>query len=136
MANSLHGSQDQQAILDKIFCLEMDRQARPVDLRVQETRKNHFVPPVPMRIVECVERAGAMSALGLILAIHRQLTMRRCDSTPLNAAIWRAAGSPSKKRREAILRNLAKLPEVFLLYKARSRQGFYRVARGELWANN
>ena len=74
-----------------------------------------------------------MTAMGLILAIHRQLTMRRRDSTPLNAAIWRAAGSPSKKRKEVILRNLAKVPDVVLLQKVRSRRGYYRVARGELW---
>jgi hypothetical protein len=104
-----------------------------VDLGKVTTRAHHFVPPVPIGILECVEQAGAMTAMGLILAIHRQLAMRKCDVTPLNAAIWRAAGSPSKKRKEVILRNLAKVPEVVIVQKERSRRGYYRVARGKLW---
>ncbi len=36
----------------------------------------------------------------------------------------RAAGLPSKKRREVVLRNLLKVPEVFLLHKARNRGDF------------
>jgi hypothetical protein len=117
---------------DKLLCRELDRQARLVDAG-RASRQNHFVPPLPLRILERVEQSGAMAAMGLILAIHRQLIMRKRDSTPLNAAIWRAAGSPSKKRKEVILRNLARVPEVFVLEKAPSRQGYYRVARGALW---
>jgi hypothetical protein len=133
MGIEFKSSVDRQAILDKLTCAELDCHARLVDLGKVTTRADHFVPPLPLRVLECVEQAGAMTAMGLILAIHRQLTMRKCDVTPLNAAIWRAAGSPSKKRKEVILRNLAKVPEVIALHKTRSRQGYYRVARGELW---
>jgi hypothetical protein len=133
MSNRVHSPVDQESILDKLFCAELDHGAQSVDLGKVLTRKNHFVPPVPIRILERVEQSGAMTAMGLILAIHRQLTMRKRDSTPLNGAIWRTAGSPSKKRKEVILRNLAKVPDVFVLQKVRSRQGYYRVVRGELW---
>jgi hypothetical protein len=133
MSIEFNTSANQQTILDKLTCAELDHHARLVDLGKVTTRAHHFVPPVPIRILECVEQVGAMTAMGLILAIHRQLAMRKCDATPLNAVIWRAAGSPSKKRKEVILRNLAKVPEVIVLHKTRSRRGYYRVARGELW---
>ena len=124
---------NQQPIRDKLLCAELDRDAQFIDHSKVVPQPNHFIPPVPIRILERVEQAGAMTAMGLILAIHRQLTTSRRDSTPLNAAIWRAAGLPSKKRKEGILRNLAKVPDVVVLQKARSRRGYYRVARGGLW---
>ena len=133
MSRRVRISGNQQPIRDKLLCAELDRDAQFIDHSKVVPRPNHFIPPVPIRILERVEQAGAMTAMGLILAIHRQLTTSRRDSTPLNAAIWRAAGSPSRKRKEVILRNLAKVPDVVLLQKVRSRRGYYRVARGELW---
>jgi hypothetical protein len=111
----------------------MDLRAQTVALGQPTISRTSFVPRLPVSVIERVEQSGAMTAMGLVLAIHRQMAMRRRQSTPLNAAIWKAAGSPSKKRREVILRNLAKIPDVFVLQRSRSLQGFYRVERGELW---
>jgi hypothetical protein len=118
---------------EQLLTAELERHAERVDLGKLTASASPYVPKFPVAILERVEQAGAMTAMGLILAIHRQLAMRKCESTPLNAAIWKAAGSPSKKRREVILRNLANVPDVLVLEEARSQQGHYRVARGELW---
>ncbi|MDI9848656.1 hypothetical protein QM467_11375 [Rhodoblastus sp. 17X3] len=126
---------NEHAILEQVLTAELDCHAERVDLEKAPVAASRYVPKIPVAIIECVEQAGAMTAMGLILAIHRQLAMRKSDSTPLNAAIWKAAGSPSKKRREVILRNLAKVPDVFVLQQERSQQGHYRVGRGELWTN-
>jgi hypothetical protein len=124
---------NERASLEQLLTAELDRQAERVDLRKIVVPASRYVPKIPVAVLERVEQAGAMTAMGLILAIHRQLAMRKCDSTPLNAAIWKAAGSPSKKRREVILRNLAKVPNVVVLEQERSQQGYYRVGRGALW---
>jgi hypothetical protein len=123
----------QRANLDKLLAIELDRDAKLVEIESARSSPTQFVPRIPVEIVERVEQAGAMTAMGLILSIHRQLAMRRCFSTPLNAAVWRAACSPSKKLREVILGNLAKVPEIFVLERTRSLQGHYRVAKGALW---
>jgi hypothetical protein len=126
-------NRQQQAARDKLLAAELDHHAQPVVVGQFKRSAARFIPRVPVAVVERLEQAGAMTAMGLILAIHRQLVMRRCESTPLNAAVWKAAGMPTKKRREVILRNLAKVADVIVLQEARSRQGRYRVARGELW---
>ena len=118
---------------DAQLAAKMNLCAQTVVLGQLTRSTTHFVPRLPASIIARVEQSGAMTAMGLVLAIHRQLAMRKRDSTPLNAVIWKAAGSPSKKRREVILRNLAKIPDVFVLERSRSLQGFYRVERGELW---
>ena len=77
--------------------------------------------------------AGAEKALPVVLAIHRQLRMTRREWTPLNSAIWKAAGAPSPKARAAILRKLHGLSGVIRLDAHRTVTSHYRVARGDLW---
>ena len=92
-----------------------------------------FVPPLPLQIVISIVEAKAEKALPLILAIHRQLHMTKRETTPLNAAVWRAAGSPSARNRESIIRRLKALPGIIGLDKARTTTSHYRVSRGSDW---
>jgi hypothetical protein len=59
--------------------------------------------------------------------------MTKREETPLNEAIWKCAGSPSSKRREAILRKLKAVAHVIRLNATRTRTSHYSVSRGELW---
>jgi hypothetical protein len=92
-----------------------------------------FVPAIPLAVLQAVVRAHAEKALPLILAIHRQLQMTRRKSTPINAAVWDAAGNPTGKRRAAILRKLKSVPPVVVVVPARTPVSYYRAARGPLW---
>ena len=65
-----------------------------------------FVPAFPLAVLQAVAQARAEKALPLILAIHRQLQMSSREWTPINAAVWTAAGRPAEKHRAAILRKL------------------------------
>jgi hypothetical protein len=96
-------------------------------------RVGAFVPSFPLPILHAVVAARAEKALPLILAVHRQLRMTRREWTPLNAAIWKAAGSPGEKSRAAILRKLRGLPAVIRLELHRTVTTHFKVARGELW---
>ena len=88
-----------------------------------------FIPALPVHIVE----AKAEKALPLVLAIHRQLHMTKRETTPLNAAIWKAAGSPSPRERESIIRKLKALPGLVYFEIARTTTSHYRVGRGSDW---
>lgn len=96
-------------------------------------KQGSYIPPLPVQILQAVVAADAVIALPLILAIHRQLTMSGRSDTPLNRAIWQTAGSPSHKKRSAILRKLKAIPEIILLTEARTPVSRYRVARGSAW---
>lgn len=92
-----------------------------------------YVPNFPLSILHIIVEANAVIALPLVMAIYRQLRMKRCPSTPLTAAIWRASGSPSTKKREVILRKLKALPEIFHIEIQRTPNSYYRISFGEIW---
>jgi hypothetical protein len=95
-----------------------------------------YVPSLPLHIVLKIVESKAGKALPLVLAIHRQLHMAKRDSTPLNAAVWKAAGSPSTREKERIIAKLKGLPNVIVLEKARTTTSHYRVRRGSDWVDN
>ena len=95
--------------------------------------KAAYIPSFPARVLQAINDADAVIALPLILAIHRQLTMTKREETPLNEAIWKCAGSPSTRRREAILRKLKAVPHIIRLVGARTAATHYQVAKGEVW---
>ena len=92
-----------------------------------------YISAFPLQILQAVVAADAVIALPVILAVHRQLTMSGRSDTPLNESIWRTAGSPSHKKRSAILRKLRAVPEIIQLTEARTPVSRYRVARGAAW---
>lgn len=95
-----------------------------------------FIPSMPVSIVTEIVRQNAVAILPLVMAIHRQMTMKGKDDTPLNEAIWAIAGNPSSKQRETILRKLKSLPHIFELTAERTRNYHYRVKRGNFWSSN
>jgi hypothetical protein len=110
-----------------------DAELRRLESIVPRENNHHFIPKFPLAILQAVVDADAVIALPLMLAIHRQLVMTKKDDTPLNEAIWRSAGSPSHKRRAAILRKIKSLPGVIQITSARTVTYHYRVSRGGLW---
>ena len=66
-----------------------------------------FIPPLALHIVTSIVEAKAEKALPLVLAIHRQLYMTKRETTPLNVAVWKAAGSSSLRERVSIMRKLS-----------------------------
>ena len=102
-------------------------------LTVNSSTTNRYVPAFPLKIIQLIVEVKAEKVLPVVLAIHRQLHMTKRDETPLNAAIWKAAGSPSVKERENILKKLKNLPQIINIRKARTTTSHYRVARGSGW---
>ena len=119
------------AELDKLTDLELQR----LEIPARTTRQRHqaFVPMFPLSVLGAVVEAGAEKALPLLLAVHRQLKMTGREWTPLNAAIWKAAGNPSAKKRAAILSTLKKMPELVFIGLHRTTTTHYRVSKGPLW---
>ena len=98
------------------------------------SRTKHFIPAIPLRaVLACVE-GGCELALPLILAIHRQLTMTRREWTPLNKAIWEAAGNPPEKKRARILSVLKARPDLIMIRIQKTTTSHYEVAHGALWS--
>ena len=77
--------------------------------------------------------AKAEKALPLVLAIHRQLYMTKRETTPLNVAVWKAAGSPSSLERVSIMRKLKDFPGIIRLEKDRTTTSNYRVGLVSDW---
>ena len=116
--------------------LAMAETKQPKPKTINTIEVNAYVPLFPLRIVLNIVEAKAEKALPLVLAIHRQLHMAKRDSTPLNAAVWKAAGSPSPREKERILAKLKGLPNVIILERERTTTSHYRVSRGLDWAAN
>ena len=110
-----------------------DEELRRLEKSVTPT-KAAYIPGFPQSVIQALVDADAVAALPLVLAIHRQLAMTKRKETPLNDAIWRCAGSPSPKRREAILRKLKAIPRVIHITAARTATAHYCVGKGKAWA--
>ena len=120
--------------LDHLSDFELRKLERTSDGRPDVCAQ--FIPACPVRIIQAMVEADAAVALPLVLAIHRQLTSARREETPLNEAVWKIAGSPSARKREAILRKLKRLPELIVFRADRTPTSHYRVSEGRLWTNN
>jgi hypothetical protein len=108
---------------------EGGKQAKP------KTRKSkHFIPALPLGVVLGCVAGGYEVALPLILAIHRQLTMTGREWTPLNKAIWAAAGNPPEKKRAKILALLKEHPALIQIRPKKTTTSHYEVAYGKLWS--
>ena len=116
-------------------CLDTlsDKELRRLEKSSTPT-KSTYISAFPQSVIQAVVDADAVAALPLVLAIHRQLVVTRREETPLNEAVWKCAGSPSAKRREAILRKLKAVPHIIRLVGARTPTAHYRVAKGEAWS--
>src|SRR4029077_1665292 len=97
-------------------------------------QKEGFYPPLPVRVAVAVVAAKATKALPLILAIHRQLHMTKRRETPLNGAIWDAAGNPSPREKAAIIRKLKAVAEIIPLTTKQTSTSSYWVSKGSLWS--
>ena len=102
--------------------------------RIRTTKPDAYIPGFPLKVLLATVDADAVKALPLVLAIHRQLTMTRRQLTPLNGAIWKAAGNPSHKERETILAKIKMMPDVIRIECHRTATAHYRVGRGGLWS--
>ena len=116
--------------------LAMAETKQPKPKTINTIEVNAYVPLFPLRIVLNIVEAKAEKALPLVLAIHRQLHMTKRDSTPLNGAVWKAAGSPSTREKERIILKLKGLPNLIVLEKARTTTSHYRVGYGVEWVVN
>ena len=101
--------------------------------RPSKRQREGYVSAFPVRILPVIMKAKASRALGLVLAIHRQLHMTKRASTPLNGAIWDVIGRPSKPERNSLLKLLATIPEVICLSTDPAFGSHYRVSKGPLW---
>jgi len=98
------------------------------------SRAKHFIPALPLPVVPACVQGGCEIALPLVLAIHRQLTMTRREWTPLNKAIWTAAGNPPERKRTKILTALKGQPDLIHLRPKKTTTSHYEVAYGALWS--
>jgi hypothetical protein len=106
----------------------------PADMQPTLRRLKGYIPGFPLRILCAVVEAKAEKARPLVLAIHRQMVMTRESSIPLSGAIWDAAGSPGKRERVSVLRNLRKLRKIIRLTAKQTMFSYYRASYGPLWS--
>lgn len=92
-----------------------------------------FVPSVPVSAVTRCVQLGIEDALPLILAVHRQLSMKKAARTPLNKHVWAAAGAPPERKRARILSLLRKAPELIELHERKTASSHYDVGYGHGW---
>jgi len=113
--------------------IKLGKGQRSVTTPIKVGKSEHYVPAFPLSVIFSVVDGGLEKALPLILAIHRQLTMTKREWTPLNSAVWRAAGDPTTKEKEAILAKLKAAPGIIQFRVNRTRVSYYSVSKGTLW---
>ena len=93
-----------------------------------------FVPSFPARWLRVVEKANAHPALPLLLALHRQFSLRgNPSSILLTASVWATIGVNERVGRIRVLRHARQLPELLILNWASSFVAHFRVTRGPEW---
>ena len=112
------------------------KDTKPAKTAIHPTLRQEkgYVPSFPLRLIRAVVEAKAEKALPLVLAIHRQMVMTRQRSIPLSGAVWDAAGSPNRRERDTVLRNLRKLRKIYRLTVNKTMFSHYLVSQGPLWA--
>ena len=103
------------------------------ETKPKTSKAKHFIPALPLGVVLTCSAGGYEVALPLILAIHRQLTMTGREWTPLNIAIWAAAGDPPEKKRAKVLAALKEHPDLIQIRPKKTTTSHYEVAYGVLW---
>jgi hypothetical protein len=116
------------------FAIPEDFSLPEVKTKPKTSGAKHFIPALPLQIVKISVLAECEIALPLILTIHRQLTMTGREWTPLNKAIWDAAGNPPEKKRSKILAVLKRHPDLIQIRPKKTTTSHYEVAYGALWA--
>ena len=109
--------------------VEGGKQAKP-----KTSKSKQFIPALPLGVVLVCVTGGCEIALPLILAIHRQLTMTGREWTPLNIAIWAAAGNPPEKKRAKVLAALKEHPDLIQIRPKKTTTSHYEVSYGRLWS--
>jgi len=104
------------------------------EAKPKPSKSKHFIPALPLGVVLTCVAGGCEITLPLILAIHRQLTMTRREWTPLNIAIWAAAGNPPEKKRAKVLAALKERPDLILIRPKKTTTSHYEVAYGAKWS--
>jgi hypothetical protein len=81
--------------------------------------KPRFIPAIPIEFIQKTLQAG--DALAVLLVAVMETRMRGVDEVALGRSVWSKVGSPSKRVRSRLLRQISRLPvEVCVLV---SRQG-------------
>ncbi len=75
----------------------------------------------------------ALTALPLLLAIHRRQDVTGKARIPITPAVWKDAGSPSKSTRESMLAHLRRMPDLVSIQEDRNPLFRYRVEKGLAW---
>ena len=75
----------------------------------------------------------ALTALPLLLAIHRRKAVTGKARIAITPAVWKDAGSPSKSTRETMLAHLRRMPDLVSIHEDRNPLFRYRVEKGLAW---
>jgi hypothetical protein len=105
------------------------------DRELEAKRGRPYVPKWPLWATRLLVAGGASQALPLVQAMHRRLTMSRGTLIRLDASLWAAAGSPTRRGRRTIVAQLRKLPDLVLIKQKRTPFNHYMLAKGPLWDN-
>lgn len=92
-------------------------------------RQEFFIPAVPHSFIR---EADAGDALELLLVAIAHMRMNRVTEIPINKAIWRKVGDPSRRVRSRLLKQLAELsPELCTLTIRKGRPAL--LVAGPKW---
>ncbi len=93
-------------------------------------KKNRYIPAIPMEFIRQTLVAG--DALPLLLVALAEMRMRGTSEIALGSTLWAEVGSPSKRVRARLLRQVATLPACLCAVTARKGRPHLLIA-GANW---
>jgi hypothetical protein len=93
-------------------------------------RKNRYVPAIPMEFIRQTLIAG--DALALLLVALAEMRMRGASEIAIGPKLWAEVGSPSKRVRARLLRQITTLPTSLCTVTARKGRPHLLIA-GVKW---
>ena len=97
------------------------------------TRKNRYIPAIPMEFIRLTLVAG--DALALLLLALAEMRMRGVSEIAIGPALWAEVGDPGKRVRARLLRQIARLPETLCTLVPRNGRP-YLLKTGPWWPHS
>lgn len=96
-------------------------------------KTNRYIPAIPLEFIRQTLIAG--DALPLLLVALAEMRMRGTSEIAIGPALWAVVGSPSKRVRARLLRQIAAVPECVCALIARKGRPHLLIA-GTKWPHS
>jgi hypothetical protein len=124
----------EEVLKQRRMAAKAQAKAKSAQRAFMRSRSKHpFIWRVPRVWLRVLKNAKAMAALPLLLAIYNQMILRKKTAVSITSRVWAVAEAYTKRDKTALLRALARVPDLVRLEYRNRLRSKYRASQGPLW---